>query len=90
MTTEEARANLEAARANFNEKTKKRFGSCTFAALNTYGPRADWQAWGDFENPRQALAAARMWATAFGGKVDIRIVGGAYRVSVGIAEAHNA
>jgi hypothetical protein len=79
MTTE-----LQTAATTFHAETKAMFHSCKFAALNIYGARADWEAWGDFSRKSEAIQAGRMWARAFGKGVSIAVVDGRFRVTAGV------
>lgn len=64
----------------FDTETKKMFTSCKFAALNVYGPRQNWEAWGDFTSEKQAIEAGKMWARAFRKGVKFEVNGRVYRV----------
>lgn len=71
---------LQATAQTFDAETKKALRSCTFAALDIYGDRADWTAWGDFTRRSDAVEAIRMWGMAFRKGVTASIVSGKYRV----------
>jgi hypothetical protein len=80
MTTTE----LHTAAATFYAETKVMFPSCKFAALNIYGARADWEAWGDFRLKSEALQCGRLWARTFGKGYGVAVVEGRYRVTAGV------
>jgi hypothetical protein len=55
---------IEAAKTFFL-LTKQQYPSCQFASLNIWGPRQDWEAWGDFEDNLDAQRVAIAWGFAF-------------------------
>lgn len=70
---------------SFEDRTKQVYPSCRFAALNIYGPRADWCVWGDFASSEEADRVAVQWMTVFHAPLAAQEPNGNYiRVSVNI------